>query len=112
MTLTPTPDDVENVSLLLRWWREFTLLIVGLLLTMAGFQKAKVSAVRPIYLTEEQVKDVLDAHQEAAATSVNKDMQLCKLNLEAGLRKEFYTRMEKNNDALIERFKDMLDART
>lgn len=106
MAHPPTPEEAEHVFVLLAWWREFTLGLIGLLSTVALIKKGRRLDAVPVYLTDEAIKEMLKGHQ----ASVAKDMKLCKLTLETQMRKEFYNAMRKNNDDLLTRFKELLDA--
>lgn len=102
----PTPEEADHVFFLLRWWREFTLGLIGLLSSVALIKKGRNLEAVPVYLTDTTVKAMFAEHQK----SVAKDMKLCELTLQTQMREEFYTAMGKNNDNLIDRFKELLDA--
>lgn len=102
----PTPDEAEQVFILIKWWRELTLGLISLIGTWALVRRGQRVEAVPVYLTDTAIKDMLVTHQ----TNVSKDMELCKLTLETQMRKEFYNAMRKNNDDLLERFKEIIDA--
>lgn len=103
---SPTPDEAQQVFFLLKWWRELSLALIGLLSAGMLVRKGRGMDTVPIYLTDRAIKDMLEAHH----TNVALELAAATLASEAKMRKEFYEAMSKNNADLIERFRELLDA--
>ena len=102
----PSPEETEQVFFLLKWWRELTLGLIGFLSTVALIKKGRNMDVVPVYLTDKTIHEMFENHRD----NVERDMELCKLKLQLQMRKEFFSAMQKNNDDLLDRIKEMLEA--
>lgn len=105
---TPSPDDAEHMFFLMRWWRELTLGLIALLSSAALIKKGRSVDTVPIYVTDKQIDRIMQEHAENLA----KDVQIRVLELENRVRDEFYDAMRKNNEDLVTRFKELLDAQS
>lgn len=68
MAPPPTPDDIENISMLAKWWQEFLTGVI--ILASAALLKAK-GKKEPVYLVEEDIEQRLTICKQGVMMAVD-----------------------------------------